>query len=153
MIFLNSVYNKLYTEFKKAPYETKTASIYFEQSWLSIYFEQRLSGYQAGIYEEKYHIDKVIKVDNTQTAEFDEVFDGLLEIIFKTGKIPCFVILQSASSYSTVYVHVAENKEDNAVASPFRPRRKKLSKSGKKVGKKSDKKSGKVRKNKRSKKL
>lgn len=33
--------------------------------------------------------------------------------------------------------------------SPFRPRRKKLSKSGKKVGKKSDKKSGKVRKNKR----
>ena len=33
--------------------------------------------------------------------------------------------------------------------SPFRPRRKKLSKSGKKVGKKSNKKSGKVRKNKR----
>ena len=34
-------------------------------------------------------------------------------------------------------------------SSPFRPRRKKLSKSGKKVGKKSNKKSGKVRKNKR----
>ena len=33
--------------------------------------------------------------------------------------------------------------------SPFRPRRKKLSKSSKKVGKKSNKKSGKVRKNKR----
>ena len=32
---------------------------------------------------------------------------------------------------------------------PFRPRRKKLSKSSKKVGKKSNKKSGKVRKNKR----
>ena len=139
----------------KKPYETKTASIYFEQSWLSIYFEQRL--YQAGIYEKKYHIDKVIKVDNTQAAEFREVFNGLLKIIFKTGKIPCFVILQSDSSYSTVYVHVDvdenKNKEDNAVASPFRPRRKKLSKSGKKVGKKSDKKSGKVRKNKRSKKL
>ena len=34
-------------------------------------------------------------------------------------------------------------------SSPFRPRRKKLSKSGKKVGKKSNKKSGKVRKDKR----
>ena len=43
-----------------------------------------------------------------------------------------------------------KNKDTNCnCCSPFRPRRKKLSKSGKKVGKKSNKKSGKVRKNKR----
>jgi hypothetical protein len=44
------------------------------------------------------------------------------------------------------------NKNENTNCKccyPFRLRRKKLSKSGKKVGKKSDKKSGKVRKNKR----
>ena len=42
-----------------------------------------------------------------------------------------------------------DKKKNCNCCSPFRPRRKKLSKSGKKVGKKSNKKSSKVRKNKR----
>jgi hypothetical protein len=44
---------------------------------------------------------------------------------------------------------VATFEAHKHASSAFRPRRKKLPKSGKKVGKKSNKKSGKVRKNKR----
>jgi hypothetical protein len=144
-LFLNSVYNKLYTDMaSKKPYETKTASIYFEQIQITT---------QGGTYKGE-HIDKVIKVDSTQKAQFDKVFEGLLEIIHKIGKIPNFVILQSPNGYTMVVVRLAfKNEEkppgDALASSPFRPRRRDSPKRGKKV----DKKSGKLRKNKRSKKL
>jgi hypothetical protein len=127
----------------KKPYETKTASIYFEQIQVST---------QAGTYKGE-HIDKVIKVDSTQKAQFDIVFEGLLEIIHKIGKIPNFVILQSPNGYTMVVVRVVKNEEkppgDAVASSPFRPHRKESPKRCKKVAKKS----GKLRKNKRSKKL
>jgi hypothetical protein len=124
----------------KKPYETKTASIS-----ASISFEQihTLSGTYKG-----QHTDNVIQVDSTQNAQFDKVFEGLLEIIRKIGKIPDFVLLQSPNGHTMVKVRLVLDDTKDA-SSPFRPRRKKLSKSGKKVGKKSGKKSSKVRKNKR----
>ena len=120
-------------ESEKRPYETKTASICFEEMQMAR---------QGGIYQGP-NIDKVIKVNSTQKAEFEEVFEGL----FKLKEIPQFVILQSPNGYTLVQVNVVKNEEKtqgNTAASPFRPRRKKLQKSGKK--------SGKVRKNKKSKK-
>ena len=121
----------------KNPYETKTASIYFEQN------HETMSGTYKGQYT-----NIVIQVDSTQNVQFNEVFEGLLAIIRKIGKIPDFVLLQSPNGYTMVGVHLVFDDTKGA-SSPFRPLRKKLSKSGKKVGKKSNKKSGKVRKNKR----
>lgn len=120
-------------ESKKRPYETKTASI-------SIHFEEIQAARGGGIYKEGGDI-KIINVNSTTNAEFDEVFKKV---------IPNFVILQSPNGYTMVQVHKVKNEKTphNTAASPFRPRRKKLQKSGKKVSKKS----GKVRKNKKSKK-
>ena len=132
----------------KTPYETKTASIP-----VSIYFEQVEATIQNGTYKGDYE-NIVIKVDSTQRAQFDKVFEGLLEIIHKIGKIPDYVLLQSPNAYTMVAVRLAFKNEqkpsgDTHASSPFRPRRRDSQKRGKKV----DKKSGKVRKNKRSKKL
>jgi len=118
-----SVYNLLYTDMEsKKPYETKTASIP-----VSIYFEQLQITTQSGTYKGE-NIDKVIQVVSTRTAQFDEVFKGLVEIIHKIGKIPNFVILQSPNGYTQVVVRQAfKNEEkppgDALASSPFRPRR------------------------------
>lgn len=117
-------------------YESETGFINFNGQLIQISF--RRFGDDNCQYEGDY---KVINVKNNEEATFEEVFNGLNTIISILNTIPASVVLQSPEKCTLVDV----KKEP---VPHFRPRRKKLQKSGKKVSKKS----GKVRKNKKSKK-
>ena len=117
-----------------------------------------------------------LKKDKFPIFDAVDTGDGLNKYIDNLSNSDCGFILKYGIPTSQTYARVTRSKTifDDAVvdhihpprrshhevidykaiealkkASPFRPRRKKLSKSSKKVGKKSGKKSGKVRKNKR----
>lgn len=153
-MFLNLVYNKLYTDM--AHYETLP-----------------IDGGNDKIPEKYKNID-IVEVDSIGRATIDK-------IVYLLNTTKRFFILKSKNGWqymsiqfipsdvpptvSSKYTDVSASFREKTtpilmsleeleatrtrVASPFRPRRKKLQKSGKKVSKKS----GKVRKNKKSKKL